>query len=107
MKKKNILLRIIEFFYHNSKSSLKRIETPEQYSKLFQGNQVGSDSILQKAYEKAWDARKFEIDNYWKRATYFWAFQAASFTGYFAILSSSSYNQIPKKNPETLYSIIS
>ncbi len=107
MKKKNILLRIIEFFYHNSKSSLKRIETPEQYSKLFQGNQVGSDSILQKAYEKAWDARKFEIDNYWKRATYFWAFQAASFTGYFAILSSSSYNQIPKKNRETLYSIIS
>ncbi len=36
------------------------------------------------------DTRKFEIELYWKRAAYFWAFIAATFTGYFAVLSSNS-----------------
>jgi hypothetical protein len=31
------------------------------------------------ALERAHDIRKFEIELYWKRATYFWAFQAISF----------------------------
>src|SRR5277367_3518599 len=35
-----------------------------------------------KALEYALDIRKFEIDLYWKRATYFWAFIAAAFAGY-------------------------
>jgi hypothetical protein len=30
----------------------------------------------------ALDIRKFEIELYWKRATYFWAFIAAAFAGY-------------------------
>ncbi|RCW81636.1 hypothetical protein DER71_1231 [Halanaerobium sp. DL-01] len=42
-----------------------------------------------KALEKSLDIRKFEIELYWKRATYFWAFIAASFAGYFTILSKS------------------
>lgn len=45
----------------------------------------------EKALEIAHDIRKFEIDLYWKRTTYFWAFIAASFTGYFAILSSVNH----------------
>lgn len=32
--------------------------------------------------EKILDIRKFEIDLYWKRATYFWTFIAAALTGY-------------------------
>jgi hypothetical protein len=32
------------------------------------------------ALTRAHDLRKFEIENYWKRATYFWAFQLAAFT---------------------------
>ena len=32
------------------------------------------------ALNRAHDLRKFEIENYWKRATYFWAFQVAAFT---------------------------
>ena len=44
----------------------------------------------EKAFEKAHDIRKFEIELYWKRTTYFWAFIAASFAGYFAILTSKS-----------------
>jgi hypothetical protein len=42
--------------------------------------------------EKALDTRKFEIDLYWKRATYFWAFIAAAFAGYFTIASSAHDN---------------
>jgi hypothetical protein len=32
------------------------------------------------ALERAHKLRQFEIENYWKRATYFWAFQLAAFT---------------------------
>lgn len=41
------------------------------------------------ALKYALDIRKFEIDLYWKRATYFWAFIAASYTGYFALLNKN------------------
>jgi len=34
------------------------------------------------AYKQAIDTRKFEIELYWKRATYFWAFIAVTFAGY-------------------------
>lgn len=38
------------------------------------------------ALAKAHDIRKFEIELYWKRATYFWAFQASIFVGVVATL---------------------
>lgn len=34
------------------------------------------------AVETALDIRKFEIEMYWKRASYFWLFMAAAFSGY-------------------------
>ncbi|OZT17141.1 hypothetical protein [Serratia marcescens] len=40
---------------------------------------------LKNAFEKISDIRKFEIDMYWKRATYFWTIIAVTFTGYFAL----------------------
>lgn len=42
----------------------------------------------EKAFERAHDIRKFEIELYWKRTTYFCAFIATSFAGYFAIFTS-------------------
>jgi hypothetical protein len=39
---------------------------------------------LEKALERAWRNRDFEIEMYWKRAAYFWAFIAVAFVGYFA-----------------------
>lgn len=39
-------------------------------------------SKAEMALEFAMDIRKFEIDLYWKRATYFWTFIAAAFAGY-------------------------
>ncbi|WP_144559536.1 RipA family octameric membrane protein [Shouchella miscanthi] len=40
------------------------------------------------ALNYALDIRKFEIELYWKRATYFWTFLAATFAGYFLLVSS-------------------
>ncbi|RUO81175.1 hypothetical protein CWI84_02165 [Idiomarina tyrosinivorans] len=42
------------------------------------------------ALEYALDIRKFEIELYWKRATYFWALIAVAFTGFFAVLASEN-----------------
>ncbi|WP_249975356.1 hypothetical protein [Vreelandella olivaria] len=44
----------------------------------------------EKTFQYALDTRKFEIDLYWKRATYFWTFIAATFAGYAAIQAASS-----------------
>lgn len=43
-----------------------------------------------KALELALDIRKFEIDLYWKRTAYFWAFIAATFAGYASFMSSGN-----------------
>lgn len=56
---------------------------PEKYAELFAGKESA-------ALEKALDIRKFEIDLYWKRATYFWTFIGVTFAGYFAIQTSNS-----------------
>ena len=56
----------------------------EQYQEAFAG-----DRKKEKALEHALDIRKFEIDLYWKRATYFWAFIGATFAGYGAVQASS------------------
>ncbi|QVL47002.1 MAG: hypothetical protein KFB96_14770 [Thiocapsa sp.] len=41
-----------------------------------------ADTRAGRALAYALDIRKFEIELYWKRATYFWAFIAAAFAGY-------------------------
>lgn len=45
------------------------------------------------ALRYALDTRKFEIELYWKRATYFWALIAATFAGYAAIQASNISNK--------------
>lgn len=42
------------------------------------------------AWDKAWAIRNFEIEMYWKRTTYFWAFQVAVFAGYFAMVKDNN-----------------
>lgn len=59
----------------------------DDYNKIFEANK--KDSIhLKEAFKQVSDIRKFEIELYWKRATYFWALIAVAFAGYFSILSS-------------------
>ena len=64
--------------------------TTESYRGLFS---VGEDPVSQKtreAFKVALENRRFEIDLYWRRSTYFWAFVAVSFGGYFALSSHPS-----------------
>ncbi|MBL4617657.1 MAG: hypothetical protein JKY46_08155 [Robiginitomaculum sp.] len=54
---------------------------------------------LEKALHRAHDLRKFELELYWKRATYFWAFQAIAFTLFGLLISGDSLSSgsIPKE----------
>lgn len=52
-----------------------------------------------RAFTQVADIRKFEIEMYWKRAAYFWAIIAITFTGYFAL---ASVNSFPLKNAFSL-----
>ncbi len=46
-------------------------------------------TVNKDALDRAWKNRDFEIDLYWKRATYFWTFIAATLVGYFSLYSSN------------------
>ena len=61
----------------------EKITTAKDYYKQF-------DEKPEKALNAILDIRKFEIDLYWKRTTYHWAFIAAIITGYFIVTSSIS-----------------
>ena len=64
------------------------------YSQQQYENDFLSDpNKTEKALEHALDIRKFEINLYWKRATYFWAFIGATFAGFLAIQASSATNK--------------
>lgn len=58
--------------------------TRQKYLELF------PEKVRHAALEQALDIRKFEIELYWKRATYFWTFIGATFAGYFALRNSSN-----------------
>ena len=57
----------------------------EQYTKDFLTDKDLNESALARAHE----IRKFEIDLYWKRATYFWTLIAATLVGFVAVQTSS------------------
>jgi len=93
------LKNFLAFFYTDKDANVEEI-SKEKYKEIFIKDK--SDDKIKETYDKAWEAKNFEIENYWKRANYFWAFQVASFAGYFAVLSSEAY----VKNPQILYSVI-
>jgi len=51
-----------------------------------------ADTRAGRALAYALDIRKFEIELYWKRATYFWAFIASAFAGYALTYRKSTDN---------------
>ncbi|SMG60682.1 RipA family octameric membrane protein [Cedecea sp. NFIX57] len=60
----------------------KKHITIHQYREAFKRKQ------LKEAFEKASDIRKFEIELYWKRTSYFWTLISVAFAGYFAVIGS-------------------
>jgi len=65
----------------------------DEYDIIFEAKDEKSD-LLKAAFAQVADIRKFEIELYWKRSTYFWALIAVAFAGYFAILAA---DKIPNK----------
>ncbi len=65
------------------KKTTTKILTPEEYAKEFEGKE-------EEAFKQALDIRKFEIELYWKRATYFWTFIGATFAAFLAVQASAS-----------------
>lgn len=61
---------------------------------------------IEKALEKAHDIRKFEIDMYWKRAAYFWAFIVVIAGAYGFTLFGNSGASIKKISIEVFLCII-
>jgi hypothetical protein len=62
----------------------------KEYIEAFEkGDKADSDSVLARALDRALDIRKFEIELYWKRATYFWAFLAVTLAGYFTLRAAN------------------
>jgi hypothetical protein len=66
----------------NIEQERRRIRNKEEYFKEF------PEHVRAEALKNILDIRKFEIELYWKRAAYFWAFIGAVFVGYFALLSA-------------------
>lgn len=60
----------------------KYFDTDEYFKRVFENK-----NYKKKALDFAQDTRKFEIELFWQRGSYYWVFIAASFTAYFAMLS--------------------
>jgi hypothetical protein len=96
---KKTLIHLFNYFYTKKETALKELSDVDYYESFIKGRK---HCEIKESYIKAWEAKNFEIDNYWKRANYFWAFQVASFAGYFSVYSSKFF----KENTEVLYCLI-
>jgi len=92
-EKRNLFDKIIDFGFRTNESALVEMTDREYIKTFIEGK---TDGQIEKAYNQSWAAKNFEIENYWKRANYFWAFQVASFAGYFSVLSSEKLEQSPQ-----------
>jgi len=63
----------------------QRISPTDYYDPFLNSCSSLDKEKLEKAYQTAFETRKFEISNYWTRTNYLWLLQAAVFTGYFAV----------------------
>ena len=93
---------IIKYFYNIKKSELTPLSEEEYRKDLIEIDEARA----KKAFEMAWSIRNFEIEMYWKRANYFWAFIASTFVGYFAIVSSANYVKADQFNHVEVYFLI-
>ncbi|PFB50932.1 hypothetical protein CN396_01725 [Bacillus thuringiensis] len=57
--------------------------------------QGSTNGLTKEAHKQALDIRKFEIDMYWKRATYFWTIIGVIFAGYFLLMKDDVVSKHP------------
>jgi uncharacterized membrane protein (DUF485 family) len=69
------------------------LSSAEYHDLLVNGSKIvagfAESGKAEKALNIALDSRKFEIELYWKRATYFWTLLAAAFVGFYATRSDN------------------
>jgi hypothetical protein len=92
----------LKYFYNSDKSALKPLSREDYNAALVDI----SEEKAKMAFERAWSIRNFEIEMYWKRANYFWAFIASTFVGYFALVSSDKYSLPDEFNHVEVYFLI-
>jgi len=95
----NVIKKVWNYAFQGNEKNMEKM-TEEEYVEIFMKGRSKED--IATTYKKAWEAKNFEVEHYWKRANYFWAFQVASFAGYFSVINSKNY----VSNPETLYFVI-
>ncbi len=78
------------------KYSIEYITGKEKYYEQFdmkndsKNRKKDSNCNYEEALKSALDIRKFEIEMYWKRTTYFWAITAVAIAGYFSLLRDNN-----------------
>ena len=78
------------------KKSASRITRTEKYLSLFPDDEKSNAERKRfQALKEAQDVRKFEIDLYWKRTGFFWAFITIIYTAFFHVLCK--YIECPSK----------
>lgn len=95
-------MEVFDYLYSNKQSALTEL-SKDRYNELLVNI---CPQKAERAFEKAWSTRNFEIEMYWKRATYFWAFIASTFVGYFALISSENYVKPDRFNHVEVYFLI-
>jgi hypothetical protein len=65
------------------------------FSTLELGGDLPSESSRVRALNRAYALRSFEIEHYWKRATYFWGFQIAIFAAFGLVWRDLATNGVP------------
>lgn len=68
-----------------NKKKAKKI-SKEEYLGLFSKNKKKSEDMRHMALKEALDVRKFEIELYWKRTGFFWAFITVIYTALFHVI---------------------
>ncbi|MDE5898942.1 MAG: hypothetical protein K2H09_06740 [Treponemataceae bacterium] len=78
--------------WHRHKHISQR-EYMDGFSESSEPGRASAESKIAKAYEQAAEIRRFEIELYWKRAGYFWAFIASIYTAFFSVQKEFYYDK--------------
>jgi hypothetical protein len=94
-------MKLLDFFFSSESSGLKPLSYADYAKDLIEID----PKVAGAAFEKSWQTRNFEIELYWKRATYFWAFIASTFAGYFALINTTGYRTPDRYDHAEVYFI--
>lgn len=93
--------RIRKFFYESKRDGLTPLTREEYFARL-----LADPKKAERAFEKAWAIRAFEIEMHWKRATYFWAFIASAFVAYFGLMNAAGRNAATARSHPEVFVVV-